>query len=467
MTAVQERTAGRSSVLARGGATLAAAGLIAAGLGLGAAPASAAEGDATVENVSFSWQLNDETGGGAYFGGCNFLVAGTAGDTGSSRLWTEADGFYKAAEGNVTITKPNAAGEQIAPTWGTKCQNAAGAAVSPSAASTTNNRVNFAAGAGTVNPATDTGTISWDGDFTIVFYGGLTYWTVSDPVLDVVNGVGTLTGTASGYGTSMEDMSQWVPIAPETIDLATFDGVDVTATGIEVSTPDYLGVEVTTAGSPQNTTAATWGSFPQSLVDFNAKTGQSSYWYSSGGAADPKKVAKGFSASYAEIAAPEVPGTPDGNVEVVIPEAAVTPVDPETGSFSWAWADQNGADLGTAVQTGDTFVANGSISDVAVTDTRAGGTASYGWTVSGQSSDFSNGTDSISAANLGWAPELIAGNAANVTAGSAATGLNTAQLLATSNAAASATLGADLTLTVPTTTQQGAYSATLTISAIS
>lgn len=51
--------------------------------------------------------------------------------------------------------------------------------------------------------------------------------------------------------------------------------------------------------------------------------------------------------------------------------------------------------------------------------------------------------------------------------GAAVTGLNTAQQLATSNAAASATLGADLTLTVPTTTKQGAYSATLTISAIS
>lgn len=344
---------------------------------------------------------------------------------------------------------------------GTKCQTAAGGNVSPSAGSTTNNRVNFAAGTGTVNPATDTGTISWDGDFTIVFYGGLTYWTVSDPVLNVVNGVGTLEGTASGYGTSMEDMTQWVPIAPEQIDLATFDGVVITATGVSV-TPDYAGVEVTTAGTPQNRTAASWGSFPQSIVDFNNKTGQSSYWDSSGGAADPKKVAKGFSATYAEIVTPEVPGTPDGNVDVVIPEFE-EPIDPETGSFSWAWADPNGANLGTAVQTGDNFVANGSISDVAVIDTRAGGTASYGWTVSGQSTDFSNGTDTISAANLGWAPKLAEGTSPSVTKGAAVTGLNTAQQLATSNAAANATLGADLTLTVPTTTKQGAYSATLTI----
>ncbi|WP_424465763.1 HtaA domain-containing protein [Pseudoclavibacter helvolus] len=465
MTAVHERTARRSSVLARSGATLAAAGLIAAGLGLGATPASAAP--SAVENISFSWQVNTESGAGAWFGGCNFLVAGKAGNVGASGVWTAENGQYKTTDGNVTITKPNEAGEQVAPTWSTKCQTPAGTpVVASSPTSTSGNQVNLTGGTGTIDADANTGSVSWDGSFTFVYYGGMTYWSVSDLELQVTDGTGVLTGTASGYGASTDDSTVWEPLPEQTIELATFSGADLTETGAVVAT-DYAGVEVTTTGTPQARTGANWGAFPQSFVDYNTLTGQSSYWYSSGGAADPRKVAKPFSLAYT-LPEVEVPGTPDGNVDVVIPEAEVEPpVDPETGSFSWAWADAEGADLGTAVQTGDTFVANGSLSDVAVTDTRAGGTASYGWTVSGQSTDFSNGTDTISASNLGWAPKLLAGNEANVAKGAAVTGLDTAQQLATSNAAASATLGADLTLTVPTTTKQGAYSATLTISAIS
>lgn len=52
---------------------------------------------------------------------------------------------------------------------------------------------------------------------------------------------------------------------------------------------------------PQSTTGPAWGSFPASFVDYNLLTGQSSYWYSSGGAADQKKVTTtdGFRVSFA------------------------------------------------------------------------------------------------------------------------------------------------------------------------
>ncbi|MDR0366341.1 MAG: hypothetical protein LBH68_05895, partial [Bifidobacteriaceae bacterium] len=46
------------------------------------------------------------------------------------------------------------------------------------------------------------------------------------------------------------------------------------------------------------TTGADWGSFPQDFVDFQMLTGQSSYWYSSGGAADAKKPAKELAVSW-------------------------------------------------------------------------------------------------------------------------------------------------------------------------
>ncbi|PWD50293.1 hypothetical protein C8046_06065 [Serinibacter arcticus] len=197
MTRTPARPGTTRPALRRLGAGLAAAALATTTAVALAAPASAAA--AAVDDVTLTWQLNEETGGGAYFGGCNYLTAGLAGNTGSSRLWTEADGFYQATEGNVSIVKPTADGGTISPTWATKCQNAAGGTVSPAAGSSTNNRVVITGGTGTVDLASGTATVAWDGDVTIVFYGGLTYWSISDPELTVAaDGTGQLTGTASG-----------------------------------------------------------------------------------------------------------------------------------------------------------------------------------------------------------------------------------------------------------------------------
>jgi hypothetical protein len=120
----------------------------------------------------------------------------------------------------------------------------------------------------------------------------MTYWTFSNPHLSIANGAGTLTATGSGYGASMDDPDVWEALTPQSITLATLSNVTLTDEGFEV-TPDYLGVEVTpVSGAAQSRTGANWGSFPQDFVAFHALTGQSSYWYSSGGAADPKKVAR-------------------------------------------------------------------------------------------------------------------------------------------------------------------------------
>lgn len=290
----------------RGLATAAAAALTAGGVvAMSAAPAHAAPvttvGSSPVLDATFTWGLSDEQGGGAFFGGCNFLSAGTAGNTGSSRLWTEADGFYKNVDGNVTIQKPDATGAPVSPTWATKCQTAAGTPVNPaSASSKTGNQVQITAGKGAVSVADNTATIQWTGSFTSAFYGGLTYWSATNPKLVVKgDGTGTVTATASGYGTAMDDTSQWTTIAPRTITLATLKNVDVTSSGLVVGggsspaiTPDYLGVTVQTGtGTPQATSGAGWGSFPQSYVDFQQLTGQSSYWYSSGGSRDAAKPA--------------------------------------------------------------------------------------------------------------------------------------------------------------------------------
>ncbi|MFI5426255.1 hypothetical protein [Aeromicrobium sp. UC242_57] len=140
----------------RGLATAIAAVLSTGGVvALAAGPAQAdpvsvtTVGEAPITNATFTWGLSDEQGGGAYAGGCNFLSAGKAGNTGSSRTWTEGDGFYKTIDGNVTIEKPNASDVFSEPTWATKCLTPAGTPVTPgSTASATKNRVKISAGSG-------------------------------------------------------------------------------------------------------------------------------------------------------------------------------------------------------------------------------------------------------------------------------------------------------------------------------
>lgn len=277
------------------------AGLALAGTGgllmVQGATFAAAATPAPITDASFAWGLSGEQGGGAFFGGCNFLSAGTAGDTGSSRVWTSADGFYATHDGNVTVEKPDTGGSYAEPTFAGKCQDPAGDPVDAgSTSSVTGNRVSFTGGTGAVDLAAGTAQIAWTGSFTSAFYGGLTYWSAADPVLTVSGGTGTLTATVSGYGADMDDPTAWVTVPARTATLATLTGITLSEAGFSV-TPDYLGVAVTTpAGATAQTpasaaNAASWGAFPQDFVDFQQLTGQSSYWFSSGGARDAAKVA--------------------------------------------------------------------------------------------------------------------------------------------------------------------------------
>ncbi|MFF0714139.1 hypothetical protein [Streptomyces bauhiniae] len=269
-----------------------AAGLLFAGAG----PASAAP--VTVSEASLAWGLSGEQGGGAYYGGCNFLSAGKAGNTGSSRLWTQGDGFYATHAGNVTVQKPDSAGTYAEPGWATKCQDPNGTAVSPgSPTSLTRNRVLLSHGTGTVDTAARTATLKWTGSFTSVFYGGLTYWSATDPVLKVnADGTGTLTATATGYGADMNDPGKWVSLPATTVTLANLKNVQLGGSGF-TATPSYLGVAVTVPGgstaqaAKSSANQAYWGAFPQSFVDFQQLTGQSSYWFTSGGSRDAAKPA--------------------------------------------------------------------------------------------------------------------------------------------------------------------------------
>jgi hypothetical protein len=453
--------------LSRAAAIAATAALAAGGALVATAPASAADGS-TVTDAVLDWGLSGEVGGGAFFGGCNFLSAGTAGNAGSSRLWTEADGFLKASDGAVSVVKPTSTGSLQPITWANKCLNPSGTAVSST--STTNLsgvRVQVADGQGTV-AADGSVDIHWDGSFTVVFYGGLTYWTASDPHLTIdADGDGQLTATASGFGASMDDATKWDALPSREIVLADISSADVSDGGFTV-TPDYLGVAVNTgSGTPQNRTAASWGSFPQSFVDYQALTGQSSYWYSSGASRDAAKPATPLTVSYTaeEVTTPQ-PGA--GDITVDVPAAPEQP----SGAFGWQWASSSPVDLGTAAEQSGNFVATGTLNDIQVTDTRTGGTTPYTWSISGQVSDFASGSGSFGGGYLGWTPKVVQGGTA-VTAGAAVSstlaggaGLAQSATLASSTSAASAVVGADLSLVIPGSTPAGSYAATLTVTAL-
>lgn len=152
------------------------------------------------------------------------------------------------------------------------------------------------------------------------------------------------------------------------------------------------------------------------------------------------------------------------HVEVVVPEATTG-----SGTFHWRFADDGVVSLGTASQSGANFVARGTLNDIVVTDTR---TAASTWSISGQVSDFASSGGRFSGGYLGWTPALR-NSADGVTIGSGVlstavggAGLGRSSVLAAGSHATGATIGAELTLTAPSTTPAGDYRATLTITAL-
>lgn len=141
----------------------------------------------------------------------------------------------------------------------------------------------------------------------------------------------------------------------------------------------------------------------------------------------------------------------------------------------------------TEVPSGDAGIRqfNGALPDVTVTDDRQSVPEGVFWYVTGQSSALRDGTNSIDAGHLGWAPKLITdtgdgevGEGAQVnTVLDAPTpnvpadnvGLVGNELLALSLDSQSAasvgswTAGADLFLKVPSTVTPGAYAGTITL----
>ncbi|MFD0584034.1 substrate-binding domain-containing protein [Dactylosporangium darangshiense] len=154
---------------------------------------------------------------------------------------------------------------------------------------------------------------------------------------------------------------------------------------------------------------------------------------------------------------------------IVYPETIDVDVPLSEGGLTMT-VDSTPVQLGTAALRNDhTFESSGRLGAVTISDGRD--QTRPGWSVSGQISDFTSGTHTFSGNCLGWTPTIVTQNADHdAVAGAAVSpgadpGLKAAAGLATGGLGTTV-LGADLALKIPSSTQPGDYTATLTITAL-
>jgi Htaa protein len=288
-----------------------AAVLAAVAVALLAAPALAADdttptGPVTLSTATLRWGINNESSNRAYAPDTyNFFSAGRVPDPGAGgRTITEP--AWSASSGAVRIEKWDGTAWKPA-TWAGLSTDSSGTPLgAPTAGTFSNHSFVFSGGTGTVDVAAGTAHVAWDGDLTVLYYSGMSLFYVSDPVLDVASGKGTVTATVSGFASSVDDPTRWAPVAPAQVTLADLPSVTLGATGL-TTTPAYGDVAT--------------GSFPSSFVDYMDKLGTAAFWKASGAATDPFKVPLPLSVGYDEEAAAPTP-TPSA-----APTRTPTPVD--------------------------------------------------------------------------------------------------------------------------------------------
>lgn len=273
-----------------------------------------------LENVSLDWTGSEELQKAPPFGGSNYFSAGASdGD----------EATYRSVAGNAAIFQVSSTGAEAVATWATRAGHLQGGGAQ---------LARLFGGEGRIE-ADGATTVAWDGAFSVNFYGGMVPFTLTDPELTVAaDGSGTLAADLSGYASSQANPNEREPLAPVAdVTVATFSGVEVDPAGTLTVAPDYTGVEVTVPVpyAAQNRTAVGWGAWPQPFVDFHAKTGLSSYWYSSGGSADPYKRADPFVVDFDGVAAPPEPPAepqPDRDPVAAAPGPAPSPASPPQAS---------------------------------------------------------------------------------------------------------------------------------------
>jgi hypothetical protein len=261
----------------------------------------------TLSNAQLIWGFNLETRGKSYYGACNFLMAGRPGadgNAGAAQEWEPGgwgQGLYHAESGNAKAI--NAAGAAVP--FDRRCLDSSGQpvqynAAKQSASTYTDTQIQLTGGTGWRDAESGQAHIEWQGTFTVVYYDGLTYFWVENPVLTIdAKGSATLSATGGGYGSPREggawgrhpDTAMVLATAPTTANANADEGALTSANGLTLKHA-YAGRQINVpAGAPDQrlVDSNAPGAWPQSFVDFQGITGLHSYWYSSGSAIDYRK----------------------------------------------------------------------------------------------------------------------------------------------------------------------------------
>ncbi|UMG93272.1 HtaA domain-containing protein [Nocardioides sp. TF02-7] len=272
------------------------------------------------------WGINNESNTAAYDPGTfNFFSAGRLRDPGRGGQEIKRRDWRRAA-GDVAIEKWDARSKRWRPaTWAGRARDSTG---KPLRIGTTfsNHQVVFSGGVGTLDREAGTARIAWEGDVTVLYYSGQSFFYLADPVLEVAGGSGVVTATVGGFGSSREDPTAWEPLPDAEVTVAVLRKVDLADPDGFTATPAYRGVRVELAEGTQVRTGPDWGAFPQTFVTYMERLGTGSFWYSSGGAADPNKVALPLTVALAGdgevVPSPTDPPTSEPTVDNSAPPAA-------------------------------------------------------------------------------------------------------------------------------------------------
>ncbi len=256
------------------------------GAGMLLAPGANAEDARQVSGAVLRWGVTNEANNAAHAPSTyNYLSAGVVPDPGRGGIKLPRTS-WSAQAGAAQIQKFTGGSWKPA-TWEGLTTDSAGTPLgAPTAGRFSNHQVVLGAGAGTVDATAGTATVAWDADFTVVSYSGMSFFTVSDPTLEVTPEASRVTATLSGYASSIDNPDAWAPVAPARVVLADLPAVDLTSTNLTV-TPAFSGVRVS---GVQQVAGAGAGSFPQSFIDFQHILGTAAFWYTSGGSTDQFKV---------------------------------------------------------------------------------------------------------------------------------------------------------------------------------
>lgn len=253
-----------------------------------------------IDDVVLRWGISEEVQSRPPFGDSNYLSAGVS--DGSALTYESTDGDVRIIHSDgTTDTEPD---------YASRAAHVSDATI--------DQLVEFGGGNAAINPD-GSATVDWDGSFSLNFYDGLVPFTITDPHLEVsAAGMGVLTGDLTGYEVEMSNPNEKTPLTNlyEDVTIATFSGVSIDPEGVVTITPDYDGVlaYIPVDVTPQVTTGAGWGAWPQGFLDFHFDTNLSSYWYSSGGAGDSKKAPMSFEVDFTNASdSGEQPGVPQAS----------------------------------------------------------------------------------------------------------------------------------------------------------